>query len=91
MTNWKQIRITRDAWAAAKKEIAGEDVDLDDFLSFIIEGTDLSRALTDYLEVLEKEGEAEEEGEEASKEEPEDIAYDPKLGEKTRRIKGGWY
>lgn len=90
MTNWKQIRITRDAWAVAKKVIAGEDVDLDDFLSFIIEGTDLSRALTDYLEVLEEEGEAEEEEAPAGKEH-EDIAYDPNLGEKTRRIKGGWY
>jgi hypothetical protein len=58
---WKTIRILKDTWREAKKAVAGEDVDLDDFLSFIIDSTDLEKALADYLKLLEdEEGESEE-------------------------------
>jgi hypothetical protein len=63
MSEWKGIRITKDAWKKAKMAIAGSDVDLDDFLSYIIENTDLNQALQGYLEVLEEEDESEEEEE----------------------------
>lgn len=51
---WKSIRITKEAWREAKKVIAGEGIDLDDFLSFIIESTDLGQALSDYIKALEE-------------------------------------
>lgn len=52
---WKTIRILKETWREAKKTIAGEDIDLDDFLSFIIDSVDLEKALADYLKLLEEE------------------------------------
>ena len=55
MVLWKSIRITQEAWLEAKKTIVGhEDVDLDDFLSFILESSDLGEWLKDYLKEREQ-------------------------------------
>lgn len=48
---WKGIRITVEAWRRAKKVIAGEDVDLDDFLSYIIEMCKIDEFLSNYLDL----------------------------------------
>lgn len=52
---WKSVRIRKDVWKEVKKLIAGEDIDLDDFLSYIIYCVDLEPALTDYLLLLKEE------------------------------------
>lgn len=48
---WKGIRITVEAWRRAKKTIAGEDIDLDDFLSYIIEMCDIDEFASNYLDL----------------------------------------
>lgn len=60
VTTWKTIRITKDAWTEAKKIIVGYDnVDLDDFLSYIVKSTDLKATLKKYIKEFDKAAEAE--------------------------------
>lgn len=66
---WKTIRITFEAWKRAKQAILGEDVDLDDFLSYIIEMCKIDGFLSDYLAFLD-----EEEPEEETEEEDDDVS-----------------
>ena len=64
MSEWKTIRVTKEAWKNLKKAIAGFEVDLDDFASFVIESAPLPQILEDYLHTLEEEEEEEGESEE---------------------------
>ena len=85
MVEWKGVRITKEAWRRLKRAIAGYEVDMDDFLSYVIETADLDGFMVEYLKVLEEEEEGEEE-EEAEEGEEEELEEDKFLEEEEEEI-----
>jgi ATP-dependent helicase YprA (DUF1998 family) len=79
MVEWKMVRITKEAWRKLKRAVAGYEVDMDDFLSYVIETADLDGYMVEYLKVLEKEEEEEVEEEEAEEGEEEELEGEEEL------------
>lgn len=49
---WKHVRVSRKAWAAAKRAVAGTEIPLDRFVSYILESSDVHAAVTNYQNEL---------------------------------------
>jgi len=64
MIEWKGVRITKDAWKEVRKALAEYEVDMDDFISYVLCSLDLEEIAGEYDQLPDLEEEEESESEE---------------------------